>query len=107
VDAQLTSTIAGYYRLVPDHLDQGWVYLTPDYQRNHAGGMSGYTQFWSQIQSVSASDIVAQSPATVVATLTYHYRDGRIVQERTSFGMVESGGVWKIASTSVLSSKTL
>jgi hypothetical protein len=105
--AQLTSAISDYYQLVPGHLDQAWGYLTADYQQNHAGGTSGYRDFWNQIQRVSASNIVAQLPSTVTATIDYYYKNGQTVEERTSFSLVLSGGIWKIAGSSVLSSRSL
>lgn len=104
---QLTSAISHYYQLVPAHLDQAWGYLTAGYQQNPAGGTTGYHDFWNQIQRVSVSDIVAQPPSSVTAVIDYYYRNGQTVEERTSFGLVRSGGIWKIASSSVLSSKTL
>ena len=104
---QLTSAITHYYQLVPGNLDQAWGYLTADYQQNTARGEANYKQFWGQIQSVSLSDLVANPPSTVVVTLTYVYKNGQTVQESTRFGLVEQGGTWKIASSSVLSSKTL
>jgi serine/threonine protein kinase len=102
--SQMTAMIAHYYQLVPGDLDQAWNYMTADYQQNHAGGPSGYRQFWGTVQSVSVSNIDAQPPSTVVATIDYTYKNGQRVQERTSFGLVYSGGMWKIASSSVLSS---
>jgi eukaryotic-like serine/threonine-protein kinase len=77
--------------------------MTADYQTNHAGGMSGYRSFWDQIQSVSLSDLVAQPPSTVIVTINYVYLNGQTVRERTSFGLVQSDGMWKIASSMVLS----
>jgi len=106
VAAQLKSAISDYYQLMPNHLDQAWGYLTADYQQHHAGGMSGYRSFWDQVQSVKVSDIVAQPPSTVTATIVYSYKNGSTAKERTSFGLVRSGGIWKIASSSVLSSQT-
>ncbi|HLK44178.1 MAG TPA: serine/threonine-protein kinase [Thermoleophilia bacterium] len=99
---QLTTTIVDYYKLMPDNLDQGWNWMTADYQQNHAHGRSGYESFWNQIQRVTLSDVVAQPPQTVVATIDYFYKDGSTVQERTSFGLVFQQGQWKIASSSVL-----
>ena len=103
VSTQLTSAISNYYQLVPGNLDQAWGYLTANYQQNTAHGMSGYSAFWDQFKSVSVSDVVAQLPSTVIATIDYHYPDGKTVQERTRFGLVLSGGIWKIDSSSVLS----
>jgi serine/threonine protein kinase len=106
VSTQLSSMISHYYTLVPGNLDEAWGYMTPDYQTNHAGGPTGYRDFWDQIESVSATDIVAQPPSTVTATITYHYKNGQTVVEPTSYGLVFSDGIWKIASSSVLSSTT-
>ncbi|HEV3170932.1 MAG TPA: serine/threonine-protein kinase [Actinocrinis sp.] len=99
---QLTSTIVDYYKLMPDNLDQGWNWMTADYQQNHAGGRNGYQSFWSKVQRVSVSDVVAQPPSTVVATIDYFYKDGSTAEERTSFGLVFQQGQWKIASSAVL-----
>jgi len=101
---QLTSTIIAYYRMMPGGVDQGWNWMTADYQTNHAGGRSGYTTFWSRIQKVSVSNVTAQLPSTVVATIHYTYNDGSLVVERTSFGLVFQQNQWKIASSAVLSS---
>jgi len=81
--------------------------MTPYYQQNTAKGTTGYDDFWGLIKSVTVSDIVAQPPSTVIATIDYYYKNGQTVQERTSYGLVFSDGIWKIASSSVLSSTTL
>jgi eukaryotic-like serine/threonine-protein kinase len=103
VASQLTSTIVNYYKLVPGDLDQAWGWMTADYQTNHAGGRNGYNSFWSQVQRVTLSGVTADPPSTVVATITYDYKNGSVVVERTSFGLVFQDGRWKIASSSVLS----
>lgn len=107
VAQQLLSVISHYYQLVPDDLSEAWGYLTPGYQQNTAEGEANYEQFWGQIQSVSVSDLVAEPPSTVVATLDYVYKSGKTVQERTRFGLVSQDGIWKIAQSSVLSSVML
>jgi eukaryotic-like serine/threonine-protein kinase len=105
--AQLSSAISNYYKLVPNNLDQAFGYLTAAYQVSPAGGMTGYRAFWGKIQRVAVSNIVAQPPSTVTVTIDYYYKNGTTVEERTRFGLVYSGGIWKIASSSVLSSRTL
>ena len=100
--SQLAATIEDYYRLVPGNLNAAWNWLTPDYQRNHAGGRSGYQAFWSAVDSVTVTDLTARPPDTVTATISYHYPDHTDV-ERTSFGLVRQAGRWKIASSTVLS----
>ena len=92
---------------MPGNLTQAWGTMTTAYQQNHAGGLSGYKAFWQPIQRVALSNVVANLPSTVVTTIDYYYRDGHTVEERTSFGLVQEGSSWKIASSSVLSSRTL
>ena len=104
---QLSSAIVHYYQLMPGNLNEAWGYLTTGYQQNTARGKANYEQFWSAIQSVSLSDVVADPPSTVVATLDYVYKSGKTVQERTQYGLVSQGGEWLIAESSVLSSTTL
>ena len=99
--------IAGYYALVPGDLDTAWGYMTEEYQRDHAGGLGGYQGFWSAIQSVEIAGVTATAPDQALATLTYHFYDGRVVEELTSFRLVDEGGVLKIADSAVLSSGQL
>ena len=106
VAAQLVSTIDDYYKLVPGHLDQAWTWMTPDYQTNHAGGRNGYESFWSQIQRVTVSNVTANPPSSVDATIDYYYKNGTVTEERTRFDMVRQQGRWLIAGSSVLSSQS-
>ena len=103
--AQLTAAIAGYYRLVPGDTDAGWSRLTRAYQTSTAVSRDYYETFWGSVQAVSARNISASPPGTVVATLTYSMKDGRTIRERTSFGLVMDGGILKINSSHVLSSQ--
>jgi hypothetical protein len=91
---------------MPTGTDQGWQRLTPTYQRDHARGRRNYDRFWGGIDQVQASHVTASAPSTVVATITYDLRDGRVVVERTSFGLVHQDGMLKIARSSVLSDST-
>lgn len=102
VASQLSSRITDYYRLVPGNLDEAWGYMTADYQQNHAKGMNGYRDFWDQIQRVSLSDLVVESPSTVVVTIEYYYKNGQDVRERTSLGMVKQNGSWEIANSALV-----
>lgn len=100
---QLVDAINGYYQLVPDNLSAAWGHMTSAYQQNHAGGRSGYERFWQPVARVSVSDASASPPDTVTATVHYFYRSGNVVVERTRFGLVQQDGIWKIATSSVLS----
>jgi hypothetical protein len=103
VTAQLRSAIVDYYGLVPGNLNAAWNGMTAEYQRDHAGGRSGYEAFWAPISKVTLSDVTARAPSSVTATIHYLYRDGHVVVERTGFGLVQQDGQWKIASSQVLS----
>ncbi|HTI27616.1 MAG TPA: serine/threonine-protein kinase [Kutzneria sp.] len=102
VGSQLTGFLTDYYKLMPNDLQDGWGHLTADYQSRTAGGFAGYQQFWSQFSGIDLSDITATPPNTVVATLTYHYKSGGTRIERTTFGLVQQDGAWKIASSQVV-----
>ena len=103
LSGQLSAAIVGYYQLVPGNLSVAWNRMTADYQRDHAGGMSGYQRFWQPIARVSLTGVTSSPPHTVTATVNYYYRSGNVVVESTRFGLVLEDGVWKIASSSVLS----
>ena len=97
--------MAEYYALMPGNLQAGWARLTSSYQSNHAGGFAAYQNFWSAIERVQVSAISVPEPGTVQATLDYFYKGGRAVRERTSFGLVAEDGIWKIGSSTVISSR--
>jgi hypothetical protein len=103
---QLRATIQSYYALMPGDLSDGWNWMTAAYQTQHAGGFSGYQRFWSAIERVTVLDVSPTSPSSVDATIDYFYRNGQVVEELTHFGMAFEDGRWKIASTTVSSSRT-
>ncbi|HEY6932234.1 MAG TPA: protein kinase [Marmoricola sp.] len=92
-----------YYSTVPGNLDAGWSMLGP---HERTVGRSSYDKFWGSIASVDVSHIVT-SPGSQQAdvTLTYHYRDGRVVDERQRLTLVRAAdGPWRIDNDRVLSS---
>ncbi|MGC5172619.1 serine/threonine-protein kinase [Microbacterium sp. DT81.1] len=106
-EERVIGTVTGYYGMLPGDLDSAWPLMTADYQQNHAGGRGGYEAFWGAIADVEVADVTVPAPDRAQATLTYYYRDGRVVQEVTAYRFVEEGGVLKIAETDVLSSSRL
>jgi hypothetical protein len=106
-EQRATKMISDYYAMLPGDLDSAWPLMTADYQENHAGGRAGYEAFWSDIAALEIADVTASAPDRAQATLTYHFRDGRVVQEVTSFRLADEGGTLKIADTVVLSSRQL
>jgi eukaryotic-like serine/threonine-protein kinase len=105
--AVLERAITDYYALMPDHLVAGWTRLTRQYQVDHAQGFAGYTAFWAPISRVQLKDVSGQPPDTVAATIRYHYRNGDTIEEQTTFHLVYSGGEWKIADSTVSSSRNV
>jgi hypothetical protein len=106
-EQRAAEAVSTYYTLLPGDLETAWPRMTADYQENHAGGRGGYEAFWAEIAAVEVADVVAAAPDQVQATLTYYYQDGRVVQEVTSYRLVDEGGVLKIAASDVLSSTEL
>ena len=94
-----------YYSTVPHNLDAGWAMLGPD---EKAAGRASYNEFWGSITSVGVSDITT-SPGSKTAdvSLTYHYQDGRVVDERQRLTLIHAAdGRWLIDNDEVLSSTT-
>ena len=105
--AQLRQAITSYYALMPRNTDAAWPRMTASYQTNHAGGRQAYQRFWDAVDRISVTDVRGTPPSSAQATLTYYFSDGRVVRERTAYGLVNDGGRLKISSTTVLSSVTL
>ncbi len=103
---QLQGAITDYYALVPGNLPAAWNRLTTNYQQNHAGGFTGYQNFWSPVQRVTVVDVSAKQGDAVDATIDYFFKDGKVVEEQTSYGLVTEDGLWKIDSSAVHSSQT-
>ena len=81
--------------------------MTASYQTNHAGGRRAYQRFWDAISKITVADVRGIPPDGAQATLIYYFNDGRVVRERTAYGLVKEGGRLKISSSTVLSSVTL
>jgi serine/threonine protein kinase len=103
--AQLSQAITSYYALLPDNTDAGWSRLTTRYQTTTARNRETYDSFWAGIDRVDVSRASGTPPSAAVATLTYHYADGRVVVDRTAFSLVRDDGILKIDSHRVLGSR--
>ena len=89
----------------PDDHDAGWALLGPHEQ---SVGRSSYDDFWDGIDRVDVSGVQAHpARSTSEVTLTYHYEDGRVVQERQRLELLRSSGSWLIDGDDVLSSRTV
>jgi eukaryotic-like serine/threonine-protein kinase len=105
--AQLRRAITSYYALMPQNTDAAWPRMTASYQINHAGGRQAYQRFWDAVDRISVADVRGLPPSSAQATLTYYFKDGRVVRERTAYGFVNEQGRLKINSTTVISSVRL
>jgi serine/threonine protein kinase len=103
---QPQQAITDYYALIPENLAVAWQRLTANYQQNHAGGFTGYQNFWNSVQRVTVFDVSAMQGGTVDATIDYFFKDGRVIEEHTSYGLLAEDGLWKINSSTVRSSQT-
>jgi hypothetical protein len=103
---QLGQAISSYYGLVPADTDAGWSRLTKAYQSANAGSRNTYERFWGRIDRATVSDAEGDPPDEAEATVTYFFKDGRVVRERTAYGLVNDDGVLKINSSRVISSST-
>ena len=92
---------------MPRNTDAAWPRMTASYQSNHAGGRQAYQRFWDAIDRISLADVTGAPPNSAQATITYYFKDGRVVRERTAYGLVNEGGRLKISSSTVLSSTTV
>ncbi|MCA1709306.1 MAG: hypothetical protein LC808_40925, partial [Actinobacteria bacterium] len=102
----LQQAITDYYALMPENLSVAWKRLTANYQQYHSGGFTGYQNFWNAVQRVTVFDVSAKQDGTVDATIEYFFKDGRVIEEQTSYGLLAEDGLWKINSSTVRSSQT-
>ena len=66
--------IADYLATAPSSPESGYQMLTPAFQES-SGGLSGYTGFWSTIQSAEPVDITADPDAMTVEYVVDYVRD--------------------------------
>ncbi len=95
-DADLATAVTQYFQLVPDNLDAGWARLTRHFQQTRAGGRSTYDTYWGSIDRVDVADVQGDAPRRASARLTYHYSNGQVVTQQTTFTFVRQGGELKI-----------
>lgn len=105
--ADLERAVRDYYALLPGNTDAGWARLTDRYRTTTSGNRATYDRFWTSVDTVDVLQATGSAPGSVVATLRYAFTDGRRYEERTSYALVDDGGVLKIDRSSVLSSRRL
>ena len=105
--AELRQAITSYYALLPRNTEAAWPRMTDSYQRNHAGGRQAYQRFWDAISKITVTEVKGSPPGSAQATITYYFKDGRVIRERTAYGLINDNGRLKINSSTVLSSTPL
>jgi eukaryotic-like serine/threonine-protein kinase len=88
--------VSNYYALLPGNLTAAWPQMTRAYQDNVAHGFANYQIFWNGYEQVTASDVTATGPSTVVADIHYTDKNGNSTTERTTFGLTKNGDSWQI-----------
>ena len=88
--------VSNYYALLPGNLTAAWPQMTQAYQDNVAHGFANYQIFWNGYKQVTASDVTATGPSTVVANIHYTDKNGNSTTERTTFGLTKNGNSWQI-----------
>ena len=95
-NGELANAVVDYFNLVPGNLDAGWARLTPHFQRTKAQNRQTYDNFWNSVKHVSVISVHGEPPNHATAVLSYHYKDGRVVTQRTRFHLVRQRGALKI-----------
>ena len=97
--ADPAAAVQRYYGLLPNDTDTAWNLLTPHFQESTAGGRDSYDAYWGSVQSVSTSNVQATGKEDAEATISYVYKDGHKVSERTAFHFKKDHGDLKIDRT--------
>lgn len=79
-----------FYGQLPGNARAAWTMLDANYQQRN--GLDGYLGFWSTIQSVSVLSVSPRDSTSVVATVRYVLRDGRLDTENRWLSVVPRNG---------------
>ena len=82
--------MSAFYGELPANAPTAWNKLDTHYQQRN--GIDDYLGFWSTIQSVSVLSIAPRDATSVVATIRYALRDGRIDTENRWLSVVARNG---------------
>lgn len=82
--------MTAFYGQLPGNARSAWNNLDINYQQRN--GLEDYLGFWSTIQSVSVLSITPRDATSVVATVRYVLRDGRVDTENRWLSVVPRNG---------------
>jgi serine/threonine-protein kinase len=86
----MRDVVSGFYAELPANARSAWNKLDTHYQQRN--GFDDYLGFWSTIDSVSVLSLAPRDANSVVATLRYVLRDGRIDTENRWLSVVPVNG---------------
>lgn len=85
----MKNLVDGFYAELPGNARGAWDKLDVHYQQRN--GIDDYLGFWSTIQSVSVLAVSPRDSTSVVATIRYVLRDGRVDTENRWLSVVPRG----------------
>lgn len=86
----MRDAVNGFYGQLPGNARVAWSKLDTHYQQRN--GLDDYLGFWSTIDSVSVLSVAPRDATSVVATVRYVLRDGRIDTENRWLSVVPRDG---------------
>lgn len=86
----MRDAVTGFYAELPGNARGAWDRLDTHYQRR--AGMDDYLGFWSTIESVSVLSVAPRDANSVVATIRYVLRDGRVDTENRWLSVIPANG---------------
>jgi len=93
-----------YYGQLPMGTQDGWAALDAGYQKKT--GLQPYLDFWSTVQSVRVVSIGPRDASSVLARLTYDWKDGHSTTEDRWLSMVARNGGILITDSGVAKANT-
>ncbi|MFN8071870.1 MAG: serine/threonine-protein kinase [Mycobacterium sp.] len=86
----MKNLVTGFYADLPGNARGAWNKLDVHYQQRN--GLDDYLGFWSTIDSVSVLSVSPRDATSVVATIRYVLRDGRVDTENRWLSVVPVNG---------------
>jgi serine/threonine protein kinase len=96
--------VSSYYRAMPEDVKDGWKLLAPSLRKM---GRTSYENFWGSIDSIEVTDVRAANATSVDYRITYHFGDGRVVQEQKEIALARHAHSYWITADSTQSSTRL
>ena len=86
----MREAVNGFYGQLPADAEAAWNRLDTNYQQRN--GRADYLDFWSTIQTVSVLSVAPRDANSVVATIRYVLKDGRVDTENRWLSVVPRNG---------------